>query len=380
MQHKQWDIFCQVIDNFGDIGVAWRLARQLVAEHAIQVRLWINDLTAFQRLWPNAQPDVAIQFCQGVEIRVWDEIFPSVFPASVVIEAFGCRLPENYLIAMRRLDLQPIWINLEYLSAEAWVRTHHGLISPHPSLPLNKYFFFPGYQHGTGGVLREQDLIQNRAHFQRTETRAFWRSLGLASVEGGALNVSLFAYENAALPGLLDAWLHTAQPLICWIPEGKIVPQLAAWLGESDLKPGTVRRRAHLEFRVLPFMDQDNYDRLLWGCDINFVRGEDSCVRAQWAAKPFVWQAYPQQDDAHWDKLDALARFYTDALPQIEAELISNLWQAWNGRGDIAVAWAGFLSHKPGLDIHARQWPERLAEPGDLAANLIAFVEAHQAG
>ena len=26
-----WDIFCSVVDNFGDIGVTWRLARQLVA-------------------------------------------------------------------------------------------------------------------------------------------------------------------------------------------------------------------------------------------------------------------------------------------------------------------------------------------------------------
>jgi len=380
VQHKQWDIFCQVIDNFGDIGVSWRLARQLAAEHAIQVRLWINDLAAFQRLWPQSRVDVFTQMCEGVEIHVWDEPFAPVAPASVVIEAFGCRLPPNYLIAMGQLAAQPVWINLEYLSAEAWVRTHHGLASPHPSLPLTKYFFFPGYQHGTGGVLREQDLTQTRQNFLRTETLAFWQSLGLNTLKADALHVSLFAYENAALPALLDAWLQHPQPVICLIPEGKIVPQVAAWLGESDLPTGTMHRRAHLEFHVLPFMDQGNYDRLLWACDINFVRGEDSCVRAQWAAKPLVWQAYPQQENAHWAKLDALSTLYTEDWPRAEAEAISNLWQAWNGRGNIAEAWAGFLTHKPALDTHAQQWPERLVLPGDLVTNLLAFVEQHQAG
>ena len=228
--------------------------------------------------------------------------------------------------------------------------------------------------------MREQDLMQARQNFLRTETPAFWQSLGLNTLKADALHVSLFAYENAALPALLDAWLQHPQPVICLIPEGKIVPQLAAWLGESDLLAGIVHRRAHLEFHVLPFMDQDNYDRLLWACDINFVRGEDSCVRAQWAANPFVWQAYPQQENAHWAKLDALSTLYTAGLPQGEAQAISHLWQAWNGRGDIALAWAGFLSMKSALDIHAQQWPERLAASGDLATNLLTFVEAHQAG
>ncbi|MHB8916247.1 MAG: elongation factor P maturation arginine rhamnosyltransferase EarP [Thiobacillus sp.] len=379
MQHKQWDIFCQVIDNFGDIGVAWRLARQLANVHAIPVRLWIDDLTVFHRLCPQSRPDVCTQMCKGVEIHAWDEPFAPVTPAAVVIEAFGCRLPQNYLHAMSQLATQPVWINLEYLSAEAWVRTHHGLASPHPSLPLTKYFFFPGYQLGTGGVLQEHDLLETRAQFQRVEQPAFRQRAGVAH-RPDALFISMFAYENAALPDLLDTWLQQSQPIVCLIPEGKIVPQIAAWLGVSDFPTGAVRLRAHLEFHVLPFMEQDDYDRLLWACDINFVRGEDSCVRAQWAARPFVWQAYPQEQEAHWAKLDALSKRYTAGLLTAAAQAITPMWQAWNGRGDIGLAWAEFLSMKSALDIHAQQWPEQLARPGDLVSNLLAFVEAHQAG
>ena len=34
-----WDIFCQVIDNHGDVGVCWRLARELAARgHTVTTR------------------------------------------------------------------------------------------------------------------------------------------------------------------------------------------------------------------------------------------------------------------------------------------------------------------------------------------------------
>ena len=379
MQHRQWDIFCQVIDNFGDAGVAWRLARQLAVERGVQVRLWINDLAVLHRLISSCRGDLATQYCQGVEVRAWGENFPEVIPASGVIEAFGCRLPPTYLHAMSQLDRPPIWINLEYLSAEPWVRTHHGLPSPHPSLPLTKYFFFPGYQRGTGGVLCERGLMQQRAHFQVREIAAFWQGLGLALPRPDALHVSLFAYENAALPALLDSWEKHPQSVVCLVPEGKIVPQLAAWLGEPVMRIGTVYRRGHLEFHLLPFLDQDKYDHLLWACDLNFVRGEDSCVRAQWAARPFVWQAYPQQEGAHWAKLDALTTLYAEGLPTAAAQTLAHLSATWNGEGDMDKAWTAFLQNKPALDAHAQQWPERLAEPGDLVTNLLAFVEARQA-
>ena len=379
MQHRQWDIFCQVIDNYGDAGVAWRLARQLAVEQGVPVRLWINDLAVLHRLVPSCRSDLATQYCQRVEIRAWPENFPEVMPASVVVEAFGCRLPPAYLHAMSQLASPPIWVNLEYLSAESWVFTHHGLASPHPGLALTKYFFFPGYQRGTGGVLHEQNLMQQRAHFQSSDISAFWQGLGLALPRPDALHISLFAYENAALHALLNSWVKHPQSIVCLVPEGKIVPQLAAWLGEINMRTGTIYRRGHLEFHLLPFLDQDKYDHLLWACDLNFVRGEDSCVRAQWAARSFVWQAYPQQENAHWAKLDALSTLYTEGLPAVAAQAMSRLWAAWNGRGDMDGAWTAFLQNKPDLDDHATRWPKRLAEPGDLATNLLAFVEARQA-
>lgn len=371
-----WDIFCNVVDNYGDIGVAWRLARALARRQGDGVRLWVDDLAAFHRIWPAVVPDRPAQHCEGVAIHTWPAAFPTpVEPAQAVIEAFGCALPESYLLAMAARPSAPVWINLEYLSAEAWVATHHGLPSPHPSQPLTRYFFFPGYTPDTGGLLIEDDYASRRAAF---DADAFWRGLGLDARQPDELRVSLFAYENPALPALLDAWAAGREPLICLVPEGRVLPQLAAWLGTKNLSPGDAFVRGALRLQVLPFSDQDAYDHLLWACDLNFVRGEDSCVRAQWAAQPMVWQAYPQAEGAHWNKLDALLGLYARAAPAGVAGAIEGLWRCWNGvpgAPDAAVAWAGWRAQQAGIHRHAQVWPETLAQAGRLADKLAEFVE-----
>ncbi len=118
---QRWDIFCAVVDNFGDIGVSWRLARQLAVEHGFKVRLWVDDLASLQPILPEISSGLEVQTAAGVEVRQWPSPFPPVEPAEVVIEAFGCALPSVYIDAMAVLDRPPVWINLEYLSAEKWV-------------------------------------------------------------------------------------------------------------------------------------------------------------------------------------------------------------------------------------------------------------------
>ncbi|MDX1269967.1 MAG: elongation factor P maturation arginine rhamnosyltransferase EarP, partial [Oceanisphaera sp.] len=122
-----WDIFCSVVDNYGDIGVTWRLARQLVAEHDAAVRLWVDDLLAFAHLCPEADVRAAQQCRQGVDICHWPAPWLPVEAADVVIEAFACELPTAYVAAMAQRARPSLWLNLEYLSAEDWVGGCHGL-------------------------------------------------------------------------------------------------------------------------------------------------------------------------------------------------------------------------------------------------------------
>lgn len=367
-----WEIFCRVVDNFGDIGVCWRLARILVRDHGLALRLWVDDGAALARLCPGWRGEDAL--IDGIEVRRWQEPFAATAAADVVIEAFACELPESRVRAMAAQLPRAVWINLEYLSAEDWVAGCHRMASPHPTLPLVKHFFFPGFDAGTGGLLREAGLLAQRDAFRADSGREGWvAERGLALPAADALVVSLFAYEQPALADLLDAWAQGPRPLLLLVPEGRVLGDLARACGVDGLAAGDRLQRGALTVAVLPFTDQDGYDRLLWSCDLNFVRGEDSFVRAQWAARSFVWQIYRQQEDAHFDKLDAFVARWCEGLDAASTAALARFWAAWNGRGELVPAWADFAAALPALDAHARRWCDLLAAEDDLAARLKHF-------
>ncbi len=366
----RWDIFCAVVDNYGDIGVCWRLARQLANEHGLAVRLWVDDLRPLSRLCPAVDASQALQRIEGVEVRHWPSPFSATDVADVVIEAFACALPETYLNAMAARPHKPVWINLEYLSAEPWVEGCHGMASPHPHLPLTKHFFFPGFTPATGGLMRECDYDLRRASFDQAALRT---RLGLPAAQDGELTLSLFAYENPALPDLLNAWAKSSAPIRCLVPEGRSLADVGKFFGSAECCAGHQFERDNLSVHVLPFVPQLDYDALLWLCDLNFVRGEDSFVRAQWAEKPLVWHIYPQADAAHQVKLDAWLSRYRAALPSPATDAMRNFWRAWNGDGEIVSAWYAFRSALPWLQDLASPWAQKIATSDGLAEKLRQF-------
>jgi len=402
----RWDIFCRVVDNYGDIGACWRLARQLAAEHGAaehgaaengaKVRLWVDDLPSFARLCPAVSTTAEQQRVGPIEVCRWRADLPPLEAADVVIEAFGCELPDSYLAAMMRRTAAPAWINLEYLSAEDWVEDCHRLPSLRTRCPIDKYFFFPGFTSRTGGLPRERDLFVARDAFDAAAEAEFWHNLGVPARQEDELRVLMFCYHNPALRNLLRHWAAGSQRVTVLATPGLAGEQVAGWLGEP-LVPGTPLRRSSLTAIALPFLPHAQFDRLLWACDVNFVRGEDSFVRAQWARRPFVWQIYSQTEDAHWVKLDAfLARYLQDFT---KAEVVRRLWQAWNGRGEIgdcpdfghraqrgrskngtvpfaaiASAWEDFVAHRQAVARHTAAWAISLDRIGSLADNLVSFA------
>lgn len=365
------DIFCKAIDNYGDIGVCWRLARRLAHGAGWDVRLWVDDLAAFARLRPGVDTTAALQSVAGIGIVAWTPEAPALVPRDVVIEAFACDPPPAFRAAMR--TSHPVWLNLEYLSAEMWIESCHGLPSPQAD-GLVKHFFFPGFTAATGGLLREPGLTQVRDAFQcsRGDQRDFLAGLGvpdpaLSWWDRGARLVTLFCYPQAPAAALAQSLSQDERPTLLLAPEG-----VAPGLDTDGLVTSARQQGAALQMVRVPFMPQEQYDRLLWCGDLNFVRGEDSFVQAAWAARPLVWQIYPQNEQAHLEKLEAwLARY---PAPGPASELI----RAWNdparpGRTAAALqaacapqAWAAWMAA-------AAAWDREQAARPDLASQLVDF-------
>lgn len=360
-----WDIFCRVIDNYGDIGVCWRLAADL-AGRGERVRLWVDD--------PSALGWMAPLGADGVDIRPWTEPFTTqeVTPGDIWIEAFGCEIaPEFIAIHARRTRAtasKPVWINLEYLSAEGFVERSHGLPSPVMSGPgagLTKHFFYPGFTAATGGLLREPDLAARQARFEPVA----WLAQQGVPYSGERL-ISLFCYEPPALSALLDTLAQDPQPTRLLVTPGRAAAAVKACISDKNRLQPLWNVREALSFSYLRPLTQREFDHLLWTCDLNFVRGEDSLVRAIWANKPFIWQIYPQHDNAHHDKLEAF-------LNELDAP---SSWrgfhQVWNGVRDRQD------SEQTGLpDLELGVWQQtvttarrRQLQQVDLVTQLMEFA------
>ncbi|MBP8161560.1 MAG: elongation factor P maturation arginine rhamnosyltransferase EarP, partial [Ottowia sp.] len=356
----------------GDLGVCWRLSCDLGARGQ-QVRLWVDDASALQWMAPGALqgevPDVRVlPWTQPID----PALLASLPASNVWVEAFGCEIAPEFIAACAcpssaggRFDStsMPTWINLEYLSAEPWVERMHALPSPvqhGPAAGRTKWFFYPGFTPHTGGLLREQDLAARQQAF---DGAAWLQAQGIDA--RGERIASLFCYEPPPLGALLRQLDTATTPTHLLVTAGRAARAVARCLEDENDLQRLSGQREQLSLSYLPHLTQRAYDELLWACDVNFVRGEDSLVRALWAGAPLVWHIYPQpEDDAHHAKLGA----FLDWL-QAPASL-RRFHHVWNGIE------AGPLPEidPPGWRACVQAARQRLLEQPDLGTQLIGFV------
>lgn len=325
------------------------------------MRIFCDDLPTLNLLASGVNREIK----DRIDIQPWEASHNNsrhpVETPDVVIEAFGCDLPERYLAGLLIAPKKPIIINLEYLSAEPWIVDFHQKASPQAH-GIPKYFFFPGFQENAGGILidpipQEQSLTEQLIP---DSLKASWRLL-----RPNTNRISVFCY-----PGV---------PLLKWLED-------LATLDENFDIVLTHGQREQLQFSSthptqplslpdsiqlisIPFVSQDEYDWVLSQCDFNIVRGEDSFVRAQLAGKPFIWHIYPQDDGAHKTKLAAFLDLYLeDASQELKHAVIA------------AMTWAMPSEWYQSIDewgAHSKAWREDLLEKqadGGLAARLMRFA------
>jgi uncharacterized repeat protein (TIGR03837 family) len=276
--------------------------------------------------------------------------------SDVWVEAFGCELPEHFLgwcheaLKQQPLGKAPVWLNLEYLSAEPYVERSHRLPSPVMSGPLKgqtKWFFYPGFTERTGGLIREASVNEAcQSHSAKPQAPAY------------PLNTSLFCYEPEAL---LEAMLLAS------LNQAGHVWQLAHGRGALafdkalEALPASTVKPNFQKIRPLP---QTQFDELLNSCDLNFVRGEDSLVRALWAGKALVWHIYPQDDGAHAAKLEAFLD-WLNAPPSLR-----QFHLRWNGLSDRPLPEIDLMAWQSCIQAARR----RLMNQPDLVTQLLQFV------
>ena len=378
-------IFCSVVDNFGDIGICWRLARQLVAEQHCQVRLFVDDLVSFARICPELDTRQNRQQINGVTVLFWQsavapqlQLSPAeLAQTALCVEALACTIPAGFLNALALANPNALWLNLEYLTAEDWAGGCHGLPSPQQGISLKKYFFFPGFTADVGGLLREQHVVAQAQALQQSPQlqQQAWQRLGLNPPAPGSRVMSLFAYSQSGIASWLALLAQDVRPNLLLVAEGALAETLRRQF--PALATNGKFEQGSLTLQILPFVPQPDYDLLLALCDVNFVRGEDSVIRAHWAGKPFIWQIYRQEEAVHLDKLQAFLQLMLADAPDALAELIQALHLAFEQEQNFAALWPELIRNYDAIQQHTLNWQGKLLAQQDLASNLVRFVQNH---
>lgn len=398
MNTKSIMILCKVVDNYGDIGVAYRLAKALSdINPSLDIALVCSNLKSFALMADGIDPGKKTQnfLYKNTKWTIidWDEPEDFTYNASpfpVILECFQCGRPEWLEKILFAKDSKQVFhvLNIEYLTAEQYADDFHLLKSYTRSANVKKIFFMPGFTAKTGGLIltgKEQSL----------------NSSGLLAkllYEKAGFNILFFAYkrECSSIVKAIAQFQEEKRRVdksfeVCvFIAAGQSAgPFIEAW--EKQKKPFKAVR--------LPFLRQEEWDMLLTHMDLNFVRGEDSLSRAALAGLPYVWNAYIQDEDYQLVKVDALLERMRPFFAEYDFTLLKEYWNLYNknrgGNGQTGASNPSGeedrqeallkeilfrASRRPGgMNESFKKYAHMLEQNGDLAAHIMEWID-HNAG
>ena len=419
------DILCKVVDNYGDIGVVYRLAKALgdawesvAPGDDLDIRLHVDNLEAFHELCPQVDPAVDVQILRGWTVWRWNSRAEGLLspPPRVVLECFASGRPEclEELLFDPATSAPRVILNVEHLTAESWADDFHLLPAATRSAFVKKWFFMPGFSNKTGGL-----IIDSGFREAYKKWRNLWegnigpqrhRSTKDEGIEGskektgmrGPSRVGL-AEARRELAERLGLELPTGLENAFWVPifsyernYSRVVADLAAWGTELDqgapfalaaagrsqncFLAGWEAAGRPFPALALPFLPQEAWDELLLASDFLIVRGEESLTRATLSGRPFVWHAYLQEGGYQLVKVRALLEQLCPHFRPEDFALLEALWIAFNDRAAETTSAGGnepllpFLRRLPVLEPGFAAFAAQQAGHGDLAAHLVTFL------
>lgn len=387
MELKTLDIFCEIIDNYGDIGVVYRTAKELQKIFPeSKIRAFLNRLDEFKKI--NSQViDLPSQNIDGIEYITFDYLRDNankLLTAQVIIEAFGCQIPEEYIeIAY---DNSELLINLEYLSAEDWIEDFHLQSSPLGRGKLKKVFFMPGFTEKSGGVIADSNYLER---IQRVlENKEFYEKKYLSDIEDRENKIvgTLFSYEKNFTPLLEDLKKLDKDVVILAMGEKtqdslrKILKNFSIEDFRNSLKYGKI------EIKFLNFLNQEEYEELINIVDFNFVRGEDSFIRAVLTGKPYMWHIYCQEEYAHMDKIEGFLDKYRRVIENFSDEdfllNMEKFFKDYNFRKENSLelgkeSYLYFFENLAKIEKYNTIFRDFLIQKCNLINKLKDFIEKH---
>ncbi len=339
------DIFCRVVDNYGDAGISWRLARQLAGEFGYRVHFWIDLPKVLETLVPELKQKVSLGV--DVSVRPWSEntrAITHVFePSQLVITTFCAQFSLDWQIEIKQKNIQ--WIHLEYFSAEPWIDDFHAKVRVFPQSGAACTMFFSGLSPASGGVLRESFVqlpLQSNQHRWPISPK-----------------ILFFTYEQTQRLPWAESLTEKYQAQ-CDVP-----------VVDQEIN----HQRKNSPLVAIPFVPQSVFDQTLKQYDFLFVRGEDSVMRALFSGIPFVWHIYPQQDEIHLKKLQAFFEVISVHMEAKAKQALNQIWMAWNLNQPLTtemLAYFSVFNHewRIGLNLYL----QNLFQQPDLASRLVRLV------
>ncbi len=354
-------VLCKVVDNFGDVGFVWRLCKQLKNINAdLNINLIADDLSAFNKICNSVLPSKNHQTVNKIEIYDWnaDDLCYSDFSKndgqklSLILECFQCGRPGwlEKILFEDKLQRTVNIIMIDYLTAEKYADDFHCLKSLTRSAKVQKVNFMPGFTAKTGGLIIDRE----------------WAEIGKRNKKGPIL---LFTYERDWEP-LVRAINHKGEKVL-----------LAQGRGKKSFESSYQKiKNPKFDLKILPFLNQEDWDKMLKSCSLLFVRGEESMSRACLSGIPFVWHAYPQSKEYQLVKVEALLERMKGHFKNDDFEIVKKVWLDFNrGEGEVAseefeADCRSFIKNAGKLEYGFRDFAMDLRKNGDLAGNLMTFI------